>query len=489
MRTAGLTMNNVWAHRVLREQRVRTTQLEGLPVDLTVLMESVEMKHRGPEEKYRPYLHLSGELVGVRFAEALPYEIDEITYTPGKGDRVDAYYEFADDQLAQLVQRGYFTRPFEVPAFLAESDFDLPATADVLMLDPDDDPESLPIVFVQAHDLGNIVLTRDDSGYDLVEFFEDYSTDTALPDQGAEIQYTEEVESLFTEEELGLDDLVPDASRGTAEAVAQAHTAEVQVDEELSKVESELDAAEREFQQSLSEREVADELPIEPEKIVAEEQRDEIDEELEGILSAPIGTHDPVPAPVQEEPTAAAEEADEPVAEDHVDEEPEPQDDPGFDAWAASAPSAPSPDPAPEADEPFEDALSRLEDQDEEETPAPWETVSETDGGDFLDLDEEQDTEDFLDLEIPEQPEEPVAPEAVEPAEQIAEPAEESPEEDTAEDERLARARALQRQQALRARRNAARTTQTPAQRARDMERRVASLDHGEEGAEPTLAD
>lgn len=489
MRTAGLTMNNVWAHRVLREQGVRTTQLEKLPVDLTVLMESVEMKHRGPEEKYRPYLHLSGEMVAVRFAEALPYEIDEITYTPGKGDRVDAYYEFDDDQLAQLVQRGYFTRPFEVPGFLAESDFDLPATADVLMLDPDDDPESLPIVFVQAHDLGNIMLTRDDSGYDLVEFFEDVSTETALPEQDTETQYTEEIESLFTEEELGLDDLVPDSSRGTAEAVAQAHNAEVQVDEELSKVESELDAAEREFQQRLSERDVADELPIEPEKIVAEEeQRDEIDEELEGILSAPIGSHGQTPTP--EEPVATAETTDEPAAETDVDEELEPQDDPGFDAWAASAPSAPSPDPAPEADESFEDALSRLED--EEEAPAPWETVSETDGGDFLDLDEEQNTEDFLDLEIPEQPEvpeEPIAPEVDEPAEQIVEPTEESPEEDTAEDERLARARALQRQQALRARRNAARTAQTPTQRARDMERRVANLDHGEEGAEPVLAD
>lgn len=488
MRTAGLTMNNVWAHRVLREQRVRTTQLEKLPVDLTVLMETVEMKHRGPEEKYRPYLHLSGELVGVRFAQALPYEIDEITYTPGKGERVDAYYEFDDEQLAQLVQRGYFTRPFEVPAFLAESDFDLPATADVLMLDPDDDPESLPIVFVQAHDLGNIVLTRDDSGYDLVEFFEDYSTETALPEQGAETQYTEEIESLFTEEELGLDDLVPDSSRGTAEAVAQAHTAEVQVDEELSKVESELDAAERELQQSLSEREVVDELPIEPEKIVAEdEQRDEIDEELEVILSAEIGSHDP--APVHEEPSAAVETIDEPVTEAGADEELEPQDDPGFDAWAASAPSAPSPDPAPEADEPFEDALSRLED--EEEAPAPWETVTEADAGEFLDLDEEQDTEDFLDLEIPEQPEEPAAPEVVEPAEQIAEPSEESPEdeEESAEDERLARARALQRQQALRAKRNAARTAHTPTQRARDMERRVANLDRGEEDAEPTLTD
>ncbi|GAA3138821.1 hypothetical protein JOF29_000249 [Kribbella aluminosa] len=185
MRIAGLAMNDVWAHRVLRERGVETTRTEKIDADVAVLVESMELKHHGPDRNYRPYLHLHGELRSVRPHQQLPYGVDEVTFPIGGSEPVDVFYEFDDQQLVQLAQKGYFSPAFNLPEHVTGIDWELPATIDALVLAPSGDttlvttPESapdVPVVFVRVHGLGSLDVDLESSGYDITEYFADHST-------------------------------------------------------------------------------------------------------------------------------------------------------------------------------------------------------------------------------------------------------------------------------------------------------------------------
>ncbi|MDQ1031422.1 hypothetical protein QF035_009004 [Streptomyces umbrinus] len=212
MRTAGLTMNDVWAHRVLREREVETYRLEGVTAELGVMVESLDLKHRGKEENYRPYLHMTGELRSVTPAKALPFGISQVTYSPSQGERVDAFYEFDDQQLVVLASKGYFTSGFAVPEQVTGIEWELPATADMLVLAPSgaQTEGDTPVVFTQIHDIGGLEIDLESSGYDLVGYFADHSADgvpraEAVVDARGLKARSDAINSLFTEDELGLD--------------------------------------------------------------------------------------------------------------------------------------------------------------------------------------------------------------------------------------------------------------------------------------------
>lgn len=208
MRTAGLMMNDVWADRVLREQGVQAYRYDETEAEIGVHVESVEIKHRSQEEKYRPYLHLSGELRSITPSQALTFDISQVTYSPGQGERVDAFYEFSDEQLVQLAAKGYFSKDFRVPESITDLEWQLPAKVDLLVLAPSDREGDVPVVFSRVHDIGGLETSEYDSGYDLSLYFEDYSREGVTePDASVDTRLrvrTDEVESLFTEEELDL---------------------------------------------------------------------------------------------------------------------------------------------------------------------------------------------------------------------------------------------------------------------------------------------
>ncbi|MGW5927734.1 hypothetical protein ACWF2L_15995 [Streptomyces anulatus] len=212
MRTAGLPMNDVWAHRVMRERGVETYRLEGVVAELGVMVESLDLKHRGKEENYRPYLHMTGELRSVTPAEALPFGISQVTYSPGQGEKVDAFYEFDDQQLVLLTSKGYFTSGFAVPEQVTGIEWELPATADMLVLVPSgaQTEDDVPVVFTQIHDIGGLETDLESSGYDLAGYFADHSKNgapraEAVVDARGLKARSDAINSLFTADELGLD--------------------------------------------------------------------------------------------------------------------------------------------------------------------------------------------------------------------------------------------------------------------------------------------
>ena len=179
-------MTDVWAHRVLRERGVETTRIENEQADIAVFVETMELAHHGPEQNFRPYLHLNGELRGVRPHQRLPYGVDAVTFPTGRGETVDVFYEFDDKQLALLAKRGYFSPGFTVPEQVVGIEWELPATVDAVVLAPAGDPArstesapDVPVVFVKVHDLGSLDVDMESSGYDLAEYFADFSTDGA----------------------------------------------------------------------------------------------------------------------------------------------------------------------------------------------------------------------------------------------------------------------------------------------------------------------
>lgn len=185
MKVAGIKMTDPWASRALRSKGIETQLVSGAPVETIVQMERVSIEHHGSEKNYRPLLHLTGELVSIQPAEALPHGVEEVTFRSGLGPVVDAFYEFDDVQLAQLVRKGYFTEGFEAPAAMAGTPWELPTTIDALVLSPESEDDT-PVVFVHVHGQTELALNLENSGYDLAEYFENHLTAEAQQERELE---------------------------------------------------------------------------------------------------------------------------------------------------------------------------------------------------------------------------------------------------------------------------------------------------------------
>jgi hypothetical protein len=209
MRTAGLMMNDVWADRALRERGVEAHRYDGLEAEIGVLVDSVELKHKGKEENHRPYLHVIGELRSITPAMPLPYGITQVIYSHGQGEKVDAFYEFDDQQLVALAAKGYFSSTFVVPEQLTGIEWELPATVDALVLTPSEQQADAPVVFMNVHRIADLEIDLESSGYDLSDYFADHSKDSvtrtkAVFDEYGPMVRSDAINPLFTEDELAL---------------------------------------------------------------------------------------------------------------------------------------------------------------------------------------------------------------------------------------------------------------------------------------------
>lgn len=214
MKVAGIKMTDPWASRVLRGRGVQSERVAGTPVETKVMMERVSFEHHGSDKNYRPLLHLTGELQAIVPEEPLPYGIDEVTFRAGLGPTVDAFYEFDDAQLTELVSKGYFTEGFDPPASMEGIYWDLPTTIDALVLAPEHEGDT-PVVFVTIHGQTELALDADNSGYVLAGYFENRLTPEAEQQRalhrGNEGVPTRsgEVEDLFA----GVDFTAPEAGQ------------------------------------------------------------------------------------------------------------------------------------------------------------------------------------------------------------------------------------------------------------------------------------
>lgn len=211
MKVAGISMMDPWAARVLRAPGVHTEEISAAPVETVVYMERVSIEHHGPERNYRPLLHLTGEIRAIIPHEPLPFGVQEVTFREALGPVMDAYYEFDDAQLAQLVTKGYFTEGFEPPASMAGIPWELPTTIDALVLAPEHEGDT-PVVFVTIHGQTELALDAENSGYKLADYFDNRLTPELIQErelQNAALEVparSGEVRDLFAGEDFDAPD-------------------------------------------------------------------------------------------------------------------------------------------------------------------------------------------------------------------------------------------------------------------------------------------
>lgn len=174
MKIAPLKMTDPWYSRVTNDGRADAQMLRGVPCDILVHMDMIEISHHGAELNYRPYLHLKGQLSEVHPDVELPYGITELPFKASAGGTKDSFYEFSNEQLGELATKGYFTERFRVPEAMVGISWELPSTADFLLVAPSS-MEDPPLVFIGLHEQSTQVLHEADSGYRLADHFPDYS--------------------------------------------------------------------------------------------------------------------------------------------------------------------------------------------------------------------------------------------------------------------------------------------------------------------------
>lgn len=209
MQTAGLTMNDVWAHRVKHSSGMKTLHPTGGTATLKVVVDQVDLLHHGPDEKYRPYLHITGGVSSITPEEPLPYGIEEVVFPGASGERIDAFYEFNAQQLQQLTAKGYFSPNFEVPDKIVGIEWEIDRQIETLVLEPQTQGDP-PVVFVAVPGSGHVALDSVSSGYDLADVFADHelaeglarNESTLTLDERALRARADSINSLFTQEEM-----------------------------------------------------------------------------------------------------------------------------------------------------------------------------------------------------------------------------------------------------------------------------------------------
>lgn len=195
MKIAPLSVRDPWYGRMLNNRKVHADALKAVPVETVVEMELVELLHGGPESNYRPYLHLRGELTSVVPSVELPYGVTELPLPRG-GETIDAFYDFNASQLVDLVAKGYFTEAFEVPDAMTGIPWTLPGAADFLVVAPELETDA-PVVFMNVHHQHSLELDEANSGYELADYFPDYTATAAELEQGAESEELQRSESTL----------------------------------------------------------------------------------------------------------------------------------------------------------------------------------------------------------------------------------------------------------------------------------------------------
>lgn len=129
----------------------------------------------------RPYMHLVGECDSIR--GDMPYGVSELTFENTKGIPVDFIYEFTNDELANLVQKGLYSRGFACPDILYQSVMEMPITCDLTVVRPQMSGD-IPIIFADIKNKEHILMNSEQSQYDITSYFEEPRQMSADDDYG-----------------------------------------------------------------------------------------------------------------------------------------------------------------------------------------------------------------------------------------------------------------------------------------------------------------
>lgn len=232
----GMKRSNRWARHALSMRGVESREVKG-EADIKVLVDTLYFTNHGARSNYRPVLHVRGRLVGL-----VPYGSPEIAYgvtevdfdqMDGGATTVDAFYEFTDEQLVSLVEKGFFNEGFEPPSDLLNQVWMLPAHYEGVVIAPRNENEA-PLAFLDVVDRDGLVVDAVTSGLDLSDYFPDYLAQIRVRDHENEksvdhaLERTDHVNDIFAGMESQFDDEGTDGRTNEAEgaSIAQALSGE-----------------------------------------------------------------------------------------------------------------------------------------------------------------------------------------------------------------------------------------------------------------------
>lgn len=232
----GMKRSNRWARHALSMRGVESREVKG-EADIKVLVDTLYFTNHGARSNYRPVLHVRGRLVGL-----VPYGSPEIAYgvtevdfdqMDGGATTVDAFYEFTDEQLVSLVEKGFFNEGFEPPSDLLNQVWMLPAHYEGVVIAPRNENEA-PLAFLDVVDRDGLVVDAVTSGLDLSDYFPDYLAQIRARDHENEksvdhaLERTDHVNDIFAGMESQYDDEGTDGRTNEAEgaSIAQALSGE-----------------------------------------------------------------------------------------------------------------------------------------------------------------------------------------------------------------------------------------------------------------------
>nr|DAV25986.1 MAG TPA: hypothetical protein [Caudoviricetes sp.] len=232
----GMKRSDRWAKHALSMRGVESREVKG-EADIKVLVDTLYFTNHGARSNYRPVLHVRGRLVGL-----VPYGSPEIAYgitevdfdqMDGGATTVDAFYEFTDEQLVSLVEKGFFNEGFEPPSDLLNQVWMLPAHYEGVVIAPRNEQEA-PLAFLDVIDRDGLVVDAVTSGLDLSDYFPDYLAQIRSRDRENEkldertLDRTNQVDDIFAGMESQFDDEGTDGRTNEAEgaSIAQALSGE-----------------------------------------------------------------------------------------------------------------------------------------------------------------------------------------------------------------------------------------------------------------------
>lgn len=248
-----------------------------------------------PVSPHAPYVRIQGE---VRRLATIPGDdpfvatsgivVDKLDYAPEDCPIVDAYYEFDRAQIADLIEKGLYTREFQadghVPQIFTRATYEVPVKCsfrvmwnghamweDVRQRALEDgnaliaadaeramrliaDDEAVPVVFSEVENPGHLVMTLSNTGYDFASYYEpvkrpapEADFDKALPDSPFSREGEPEVRAIEDEAPAKVvaeaketpDEDFEVMAKAAAEALAEREAAVAARKEELARADSE----------------------------------------------------------------------------------------------------------------------------------------------------------------------------------------------------------------------------------------------------------
>lgn len=172
---------------------------EGMLCEATVVSRNVFLEAHSPydlEYPRRPYLHILGYCTGIK--ADFPYGITELDFEANPID-VDYFYEFTNEEIAILAQKGLFDRGFQVPDVMFGNTYKLPANCNILVVEPEAG-DDIPVIFAEIEQANNLETTSELSGYNFArDSFKEIEDDNLLDDFADEFASVDVQDSMFIE--------------------------------------------------------------------------------------------------------------------------------------------------------------------------------------------------------------------------------------------------------------------------------------------------